>query len=58
MSIIRAYQKVCSSQGAMWRRERRLLVTKSSQEYLSSIYRNNAYQPPIDFELTDDGKSL
>ncbi|KAI8890508.1 TPR-like protein [Backusella circina FSU 941] len=58
MSLIRAYQKICSSQGAMWRREKRLLVTKSSQEYLSRIYRNNAYQPPVDFDLTEDGKSL
>jgi hypothetical protein len=58
MGLIRAYQKTCSSQLNTWRIYKRLVVTKYSLKYLSTIYRNGHYVPPVEYSLTEEGKQI
>ncbi|KAI8971935.1 hypothetical protein BDF20DRAFT_709137 [Mycotypha africana] len=58
MNLIRAYQKICSSQTSVWRSTKRLAVTKYSANYLSEIYRAGYYQAPIDYSVTEEGKHI
>jgi hypothetical protein len=56
MNLIRAYQKACSSQLDTWKIYKRVVVTRYSIIYLSSIYKADQYQPPVDFSETEEGK--
>lgn len=56
MSLIRAYQKACSSQLNTWKVYKRLAVTRYSLEYFSSLYKADQYLPPVDFSETEEGK--
>ncbi|KAI9487485.1 MAG: hypothetical protein EXX96DRAFT_471390 [Benjaminiella poitrasii] len=56
INLIRAYQKACSSQLSKWRIYKRVVVTRYSLKYLSTLYRQGLYQPPVDFAQTEDGK--
>ncbi|KAG2206740.1 hypothetical protein INT47_003682 [Mucor saturninus] len=58
MDLIRAYQKTCSSQLNNWRVYKRLVVTRNSLTFLSSIYRGGDYLPPVDYRLTEEGKQM
>ncbi|KAI8380198.1 hypothetical protein BD560DRAFT_7187 [Blakeslea trispora] len=58
MGFIRAYQKTTSSQTNAWRIYKRLVITTQSTEYLSTIYRENRYQPPVGFAETEEGKRM
>jgi hypothetical protein len=54
MNLIRAYQKVGSSQQNNWRIYKRIVVTRYSLVYLSNLYRQGQYQPPVDYSQTID----
>ncbi|CAO3656012.1 unnamed protein product [Mucor fragilis] len=56
MNLIRAYQKACASQLNTWRVYKRVVVTRYSLSYFSSLYRANQYLPPVDFGETEEGK--
>ncbi|KAI8340377.1 hypothetical protein EDC96DRAFT_449880 [Choanephora cucurbitarum] len=58
MGLIRAYQKTTSSQTNAWRVYKRLVVTIQSLDYLSTIYREGNYQPPVGFAETEEGKHI
>ena len=58
MGLIRAYQKTTSSQTNAWRVYKRLVVTIQSLDYLSTIYREGNYQPPVGFTETEEGKHI
>ncbi|KAI8341225.1 hypothetical protein BC941DRAFT_203015 [Chlamydoabsidia padenii] len=54
-ALLRAYQKITSSQPSHWRVYKRTVITKYSLDYLSSSYRRNQYSPP---PLTDDSVEM
>ncbi|KAK4513383.1 uncharacterized protein ATC70_005381 [Mucor velutinosus] len=56
MNLIRAYQKACASQLNTWRVYKRVVVTRYSLSYFSSLYRAHQYAPPVDFSETEEGK--
>jgi hypothetical protein len=58
MNLIRAYQKVCSSQSNNWRIYKRIIVTRYSLIYLSNLYQQGQYQPPVDYSQTVDREEM
>ncbi|KAI8643027.1 hypothetical protein BD408DRAFT_415460 [Parasitella parasitica] len=56
MNLIRAYQKACSAQPNTWKIYKRIVVTRYSSRYLSSLYKADQYQPPVAFSETEEGK--
>ncbi|CAO3594625.1 unnamed protein product [Absidia cylindrospora] len=53
--LLRAYQKITSSQPSHWRTYKRAVITRFSLDYLSSSYRRNEYCPP---PLTDQSVEM
>ncbi|KAI7906808.1 uncharacterized protein BX663DRAFT_548947 [Cokeromyces recurvatus] len=56
MNLIRIYQKTCLSQPNTWRTYKRIVIVKYSLKYISTLYRQGQYQPPIEFTETEEGK--